>query len=569
MSSEGFVGSVVPAQIVMRFNASPKCAPITLSVLRIHFGSNFRSLQVAHIESTDDSITQLKDLREEHDPSHPMAKALHCSADLRLRPDQTRVLNVLIPLREADSFNTTGASITLGQQGAVLEYLYTRPTDIQARYWLLRSKGGITKKAISRAESTTVNVLPKPPKMQIRILNPKDQFFTNERVFLEVEAANEEDEEADANLNANVQDESGSPIRFSWHTNGEETPSNDSSSLSIGKIQAAGSSTYQLVLSPPSDPSTYTLAITVSYNLESSPDQDTPFSKTLTLDIPFVSPFEANYDFGPRLHLEEYPNFFSLPDISTGGPEGGRIPHGVEQRWCLTSRVASFASEPLVVESTSILVNKVTSNAVCLLDEPLDEPEAAITIEARGRADFPHIFNTRKFSLEDRRASALDMSLSIVWRRLNASPDTSTTTLLAVPNLTIPNAEPRVLCTVESRQPDADVLAMQYTLENPSMHFLNFTLTMEASDEFAFSGPKFRSVSVTPMSRVKVQFNLLVYDREDDEKLTISDGQRGYWIWPALRVMDPYFNRALRVQDGGPGVMTNERGDIGVWVPTK
>lgn len=534
--------------------------------MRINFGNNFRSLHIAHVEGSEDQVfSLLTDMREDHDPSHPMAKTLHYNTDLRLRPGQMRVYDVSIPLREADNFNVTSASITLSQPGATLEYLYTQPADLTSPVWLLRSRDSIISNRICRAEPSTITVLPKPPKMQIKILDFKEQYFTNERMVLEVEIANEEEEEADVKVDAKAEDEAGSLLNVSWCSDSDQASTgSDISTLQIQKLPASKSSINRIILPPPSDPTTLKTTITTIYRLASSPDVETPFSKSLSLDVTFVSPFEANYDFGSRLHPEEYPNFFSLSGNSVSITKGDRKPEGVEQSWCLTSRIASFASETLVMESTSIVVNKVTSNAVCL---PEAKPhQAPITIDARGMVSASHVLNTRKYSLEDRRVSALDLALAIKWRRQGSPEGQTTTTLLAIPNLAIPHAEPRVLCTVEQSDEDSDWRTIKYTVENPSMHFLNFTLTMEASDEFAFSGSKFRSISMTPMSRVAVEYNILVFEHDNEEQLTTVNGERGRWVSPVLRVMDPYFNRALRILDGGEGVMSDEGGNIGIWV---
>ena len=75
---------------------------------------------------------------------------------------------------------------------------------------------------------------------------------------------------------------------------------------------------------------------------------------------------------------------------------------------------------------------------------------------------------------------------------------------------------------------------LDYTLENPSMHFLTFNLTMEASEHFAFSGPKTTVVQLLPISRHTVRYNLLA-------------SKRGLWIQPQLTVVDTYFNKTLKV----------------------
>lgn len=561
------MGDLVAAQIVIQFVASEHVKPIIIHELRINFGSNFRSLNVAHLaHSEDQTFSLLRNSREDHDPAPLMTKTLHYEADLRLKSNQTKVYDVLMPLREADSLDVTGAAITLKQSGAVFEYVYTHPGNLQTGQWLLNSGDATSANRICRAEPSTMTVLPKPPKMQINIVDFKQQYFTNESIVLEVEFANGEDEEAKVLVEAHAADETGSPVSISWHAEGTQDTTNDGlAKLEIGTIAPTASGTHRIVLLAPSEPSTYSLTISSKYQLRSSPDAETWFSKSLTVDMAFVSPFEANYDFGPRLHPDDYPNFFQLSDAKVGMSNTERVPEGLEQRWCLISRVASFASETLIIESTSVVVNKVTSNAICVPQDHRDE--TPIEIVARGMESVRHILNTRKFSLEDRRISALDLSLSIKWRRAGTPGGQTTTTLLAIPNLAIPHAEPRVLCTAE-RPPtsDANCRTVRYTLENPSMHFLTFTLTMEASDEFAFSGAKFRSISLTPMSRAEIAYNILVYERENDAEVVMVNGQRGRWISPVLKVMDPYYNRALRVMDGGEGVQSDDKGNVRVWI---
>jgi len=569
MDSEGFVGDSAAAQITVKLDASEKAGSICLSELRIHFGSNFRNLQISHAESTNDVFSTLNELREEHDPSHPMAKSLHCTADLRLSPGQVRIYNVSIPLREADLLNATEASVLLKGKGASLEYLYSRPTDIAAQTWFLQSGDNTITRV--RSQKSVITVLPKPPKMQITIPNLRE-CYTGENVVLQVDLANEEDENADVSLEAKMQNDEGLEVSLSWHADDDEATRSTDGSLPIGAMPASKCLTHRLAFTAPSEFSSYTLTVTAVYRLASSSDADPPVSKTLTLEVPFVSPFEANYDFAPRLHAEDYPDFFSLPEPPVDSENDNQPAQGIEQRWCLISRIASFASnaEALVIESTLVVVNKVTGNVKCAPDDGHHDSEASpMVVEAQGMVNVSHILNTRRMSLEDRRAASLDLSLAVKWRRQDTAPGTTTTLLLPIPRLTVPAAEPRVLCTKERSGDDPDIVAIHYTIENPSMHFLNLSMTMEASNDFAFSGPKFRSVSLTPMSRARLSYNILVFEKGDDEGVVEVNGQRGRWIMPMLRVTDPYFNRALRVLDAQDGVTSDERGNVGIWIEAK
>lgn len=538
---------------------------MTLAELRVHFNTNIKSLVINHSDNAIQSLSTELKVEEEHDPAHPMAKGLLTDANLTFKPGQLRVFNLTIPLRDPDSFGATGASLVLKTPGATLEHVLSRSADISSSDWWLQSKDKLLRKQIPRAEPNTIQVLPKPPKVQLRITNLKEQYFIGEKVVLNIQVLNEEAEEVNTYVRAEGQDNAEVSLQLAWKDNtNNEANDTDLTKLQIGKIMANESQSRMLEFKAPLQLSEYTLRLEVNYRLASDPE--TPVTKTLESIIPFVSPFEANYDFGPRLHTGAYPDYFSLPDIDEDDKEQSKPARGISQRWCLTSRVVSFSAEPLLVEATRLVVNRVTSNAICEVEDSTEPQKVSRTMALKDMMDVPHILAVRKLTLEDRRPSALELSLAVTWRRQDASDDDTTTTMLAVPSMTIPSAEPRVLCTasIPSNTED-EAITVSYTLENPSIHFLTFNLTMEANDLFAFSGSKHRAVSLTPMSRLQVDYRLLVYPVEEDV-LTERQGQKGHWVWPVLRVVDAYFQKTLRVLDAGDGVQS-DRGGVGIWIP--
>ncbi|KAH0367398.1 hypothetical protein KCU65_g4778, partial [Aureobasidium melanogenum] len=562
LSGAGFVGDTAVCQVAVVYNASAQKNDLTLTELRVHFNTNIKSLVINHADDASQFLTTELKVEEEHDPAHPMAKGLLTNANLTFKPGQLRVFNLTIPLRDSDSFGATGASLILKASGATLEHVLSRPADISSSNWWLHSEDKLLRKQIPRAEPNTIQVLPKPPKVQLRITNLKEQYFTGEKVALDIQILNEEAEEVNASVRAEGQDNTEVALNLAWRDNDNDA---DLTSLQIGKIAAGESKSHVLEFKAPLQLSEYTLKLEVNYRLASDPE--TPVTKTLESVIPFVSPFEANYDFGPRLHTGAYPDYFSLPDISEDDNDQTKPARGISQRWCLTSRVVSFSTEPLLVETTQLVVNRVTSNAVCEVEDSSEPRKLSRAMALKDMIDVPHILAVRKLTLEDRRPSALELSLAVTWRRQDASDDDTTTTMLAVPSMTIPSAEPRVLCTASIPSDTEDEpITVSYTLENPSMHFLTFNLTMEANELFAFSGSKHRAVSLTPMSRVQADYRLLVYP-VDEDALTERQGQKGHWVWPALRVVDAYFQKTLRVLDAGDGVQSDDRGGVGIWIP--
>ncbi|KAI5253768.1 hypothetical protein E4T42_02684 [Aureobasidium subglaciale] len=564
LSGEGFVGDTATCQVAVVFNGSVKTTGLTLSELRIHFSTNIRSLVINHSDDDQQSLSTTLKVHEEHDSAHPMAKGLLSSANLTFQPGQLRVFNLTIPLRDPDTFGATGASLVLKTPGATLEHVLSRPADISCSNWWLLSDNKLSRKQIPRTEPNAIQVLPKPPKVQLRITNLKEQYFIGEKVALEIQILNEEAEDVNAHIRAEGQDSADVSLDLAWNDNKNIANDLDLTNVQIGNMSANESKSHTLEFMAPLELSEYILRLEVNYRLASDPD--TPVVKTLESVIPFVSPFEANYDFGPRLHTGVYPNYFSLPDLSEDDSEQPKQARGIAQRWCLTSRVVSFSMEPLLVATTRLVVNRVTSNAVCEVEESPTPEKVSRTMTLKDMMDVPHVLEVRKTTLEDRRPSALELSLAVTWRRENAGTEDTTTTMLAVPSMTIPSAEPRVLCTASvPSDTDDEAITVSYMLENPSMHFLTFNLTMEANDLFAFSGSKHRAVSLTPMSRVNVDYKLFVYTVEDSA-LTERHGQKGHWIWPALRVVDAYFQKTLRVLDAGDGVQSDDRG-VGIWIP--
>ena len=83
---------------------------------------------------------------------------------------------------------------------------------------------------------------------------------------------------------------------------------------------------------------------------------------------------------------------------------------------------------------------------------------------------------------------------------------------------------------------------------------------MEASEDFAFSGPKYRTLSLAPLSRHCVEYNLTLYDD------ALPAQETGRWIWPSLQVVDSYYQKNLKVHPGGTNVKLDEKQMIEVWI---
>lgn len=295
-----------------------------------------------------------------------------------------------------------------------------------------------------------------------------------------------------------------------------------------------------------------TIDICAQYYLISDPE--TPVSKAVTLDLPIVDPFAATFDFSPRVHPKEWPSYFTLNAEETAVVGKDRL-EGLWQRWCLTANLTNQATEALIIKSCTVALSTIypDNSAVSTVSQG-NEGQEERTILSSTSFKSPFMLDIRRRVLEDRRALGLDAQLNLEWKRVGS--EIVNKTAISVPRLPVPASEPRVLCSTylciehtdlvanmsaaSSKNPDTPfTTSIHYHIENPTTYFLAFTLTMDSSDSFAFSGQKQTMLHILPMSRAKLTYSVLPTGDKDVEA--------GRWINPHLKVLDSYFMKTLRV----------------------
>lgn len=569
--SEGNVGEPLQLQLAINSHAHQHSAPIKISEVKIVFEGSLRPIKL-HAQDIEEeaeplsriSSLKLRDSTNSADsstllsPTGPMASMIG-EADLSVRPAETRVFNMSTIPREPGEARVASITIAIEEEKFNLLHVITN-LEQEMSFWWGDGPGGPHKKRIGKGRNTTAcKILPKPPNILIRLPNLKKHYYTNERVSLTVAIQNNEDDAAEVAMQVRVLGQSDSALNVSWSDDADETTdvggasvenTNHLKSRSIGTLAPASTSEIPIILSNTIEALEYDLEISVHYYLVADPE--TPISKSVTASMAFVRPFEANYDFLPRIHPDSWPNLFQVDQDLTGDKVDK--PEGLQQRWSVSPKIVSFASEPLVIENVSLGIVDIQGGAICELgSEALITPEASqIQLEELRASEF--ILNVQKTSLDDRRSVTLELSLHIEWRRSSSSSEqaeATTVSTLAMPRFLIPMGEPRILASATPSKEVAGLVHLFYTLENPSMHTLTFNLTMDASEHFAFSGAKTRALQLVPLSRHKVQYNLFAF-------------KPGMWIQPQLVVVDTYFNKTLRVLPT-EGMRADKKGIL-VWV---
>lgn len=553
------MGEPTQSQIVVTSTARPGSTPITLKSLHVQFKGGLSEVRLTH-NADGDASSSFYDCTLQESSAPPEKPKWTGQADLTLHPGQTKVYNFALVFREAGDVEATAYVFEIDTERFGL---ICSNTDLQTEphsMWWMRAESGVKPRKVKRLAGITAHILPKPPKMEIRLPDVREQYFTDEPVTLAIEVFNQEEEETEAVLEVRLLGRSKDTLAYTWVDRPASSPMkeippvlDESTDVDlpghvVGRLPQGASTTEKIRFTAPADPADYALEIKVLYHLLS--DRETPISKILIADIVFNSPFEASYDLNARVHPEPWPSYFELQEAERNSSSDSAGAFGIAQKWGLRAKVASFADEQLIVKDLAIQVHSIHGGAVC--EAAIEFSPADTTMNLQELHDWSFSLDIRKNSLEERRSTALDTTLNITWHRASATGTDPIVSSLPIPRIQIPSSEPRVLASAVSSTIVPDILHLDYTLENPTMHFLTFEFNMEASEEFGFSGSKLCVVHLLPMSRQTVRYNILPV-------------KRGVWISPGLKVVDRYFNKTLRAQ--ATEGLRMEKGRVEVWVP--
>ncbi|KAH8884676.1 hypothetical protein GQ53DRAFT_661530 [Thozetella sp. PMI_491] len=569
---EGKAGQTTRAQLSITSHAMEASTPLVLHSLQIHFEGSIKTIALTHEpNATSEDQAQghavlqsvsLKEVASEDvsDRSRldelDKIKSLDGSANLTIAPGRTAIFEMDIPLREPGT--ASAASLRLSLQTESFDLEHTAPFRVprSPSVWY---NSATAKKRVSRANPLAVRILPRPPKMEIKTVSLMDQYYTSEALELEFEVLNAEDADASVKLDAALFGESPPEFIVKVGEEAEEhasAPEGEESRVigaPLGQLESSQAVKFTARINAIQLASRYEFTVRTSYHL--STDPATLITQTAVFELNIVNPFEANYDLLPRLHPDPWPSLFDYDNVVDQSGDNTLVtPSGLSQTWCLITRYASFASEDLRVVELDLSVHPSPSIRTTVTNLTALSPDG-LRVSPKTIEEASFNIAAQKTSLDDRIPSSLDVSFLIKWTRPDAPADaTPNTTILPVPRLHIFNTEPRVLATASYITPDIKqkLLVLDIVIENASNHLLTFGLSMEPSDDFAFSGAKQTTLHLLPVSRRSVTYRLLPV-------------VRGTWLKPGLVVRDKYFQKVLRVIPT-EGMKLDKEGFL-VWIP--
>ncbi|KAB8339052.1 hypothetical protein FH972_021988 [Carpinus fangiana] len=556
--TQGHAGEPTPARIILHSRAHAEAQLIPLEAVELEFEGNLlRIIIQSSLEGTTLPSAETKNAAsinlELSDGGSPTSTWTG-KTDLTLAPNQTKVFKTRVVIRETGLIVLKSASIKFKSDRTTIEQVTTvSPSGQPARSRALeRFLPGIR---TLRSSPQQLEVLPKPPKLEIHTIDLEKVYYTDEMTSITIELFNHEAETAHVNIGVRLLggDEGGFKMKWVEDDEFNEVPHTKPLQWAAGALGAAATSTRTITLQIPSLPADTSLEVHAHYYLDS--DRNTPISKIATADAIVVCPFEPSFAILPMIQPDAWPDFFSIPDSDANETPAKAI--GIATRWSITASLASYASTALVVSDISLFVSGVGADGQARVLDTNDDKVDDRRVEPKEQIERVFTLDMQKADLDERRATTATAKLDVAWRRAGAETDELVHTVLEVPRMSFPSGEPRVLAALvpasaPSKEGDVSVL-VDFVLENPSLHFLSFGITMELSEEYAFSGPKAKTLHLLPMSRRTLRYTFVPLGSGEKQRLQ-----------PKLSVVDLYFNKKLEVQ-ATKGLDADEEGLL-IWV---
>lgn len=378
---------------------------------------------------------------------------------------------------------------------------------------------------------------------------------------IKLDIANEEIEAVQGSFEARIISPARGNVEGRWehdetsvHLNDGEIKEAILPMIVLDGLEPGATKTYSLLMSGLDESIDHEIELKVSYTLPSDPAN--PLMKQMTIDIPIVRPFEATTIFQPRHHAEQWPDFFAVP-------EGSKMNQaiGLKQSYLARTSVGCFAQETLLIRSLELRARRIVGGALfsasvgrVLTSVPTDDQsiaEKGAQIQSEKTQQFVFDVELQKLILGDRSPVTLDCFVEIHWSRTES--ETINTSILPLAKFLAPMSEPRVLLRTTGTSDQLDTCLLTYTIENPSMHFLTFNITMTGGEDVAFSGPKMKTISLVPVSRYDLRYRIFTQKKKE-------------WVKVQLDVLDAVFQQHLKIQPVSDNVRVDKQGVVQLTV---
>lgn len=540
-----FVGEKLPGQLIIRYQAHKACVPITLRHVVTEFDENIPRFEITHddeVESSEDGEMHILDINLNQHKG---------TTSLRFEPGQTKIFNLSLIPEKSGSAKVVRVITRIGQGAVSIEHTSLLLPDSSVDLTAQKLDPSLPEFR-QYPNKTSVNVQPRPPKLDMSFLGLRNIYYTDETVKLELEMINGEEEYANIEIEILAQSDSQHVPLMEWSDAASEDASAPKLHSLVGELGPAETKSKHIVLEASGLSSDIAIEARAIYTLPSSGGRK--IEKSATADVVIIKPFEAALQIFADHNPAPWPDYFHVEDDEiTAASEAvdqataGKM-RGITSKWQSRAKITSFATDTLLIKTVSLGMSKVNQPARIDISPNEDTPEE-IELVSNGQHVVTFSFDVQKQSMDESRSIVAGPGLDIAWQRVDGEQEV-VHAHLQLPRSSFAGSEPRVLaCQRPSESKNSIVI--EYVIENPSMHFLTFSISIESSENYAFSGSKQMTVNLTPFSRHGIKFLFM--------PLT-----SGTYIQPDVKITDVYFNKVLNIIPTGS--LRAENGELKAYI---
>ena len=545
VKSPVYAGVPTPVQLVVTYDVHALCAPLTLQQISVNFDGTVPSFCITNVDThcgdkahTSNLLLQDVPLDESEECGQMQRRG---QSDLRFQAGQKKAFNILLVPTEAGACQVARAIAVVKEDHASIEYSSWLSTDEGPHAMLFSGPvdRGLAVRARSIIPCTSIDVQPRPPRMDIEFVGLRNIYYTDEAIDLRLKLSNGEDDEADVELEIDVQSDSAHVPQVKWDTTASSAINSPKINVLVGKIPSGAVSSKQLSIQPSNVPIDMVLEVKVTYTVPDSSSRK--IEKLVSADVVVIRPFEASHQVLPDYQPTKWPSYFHIqeePPVTEPATDdseefSSNTKHsGIISKWQSRTKITSFATDTLVVETVYLEMSNLKNPAKLNINDAITSNEP-IELVSNSQHMRTFTLDVQKHNMDEQRPVIATPILHLHWRRLDSVKHGSVHSRLELPRLSLASSEPRVLAR-QIPTSNARTIAIGYVIENPSVHLLTFNISIESSEEFAFSGPKSSTLHLTPLSRQEIKFLFMPFSE-------------GAHIRPNVQVMDVYFNKFLGV----------------------
>ncbi|KAK9235602.1 Gryzun, putative trafficking through golgi-domain-containing protein [Lipomyces kononenkoae] len=557
MAAEAHLATTVVGQLTVRSQHTPVVGSVRISSLQLNFTGGMRPIVVTHDNNLPSSRAQKLEI------SDITAEFSNCNANLVFQPGEVRTFEISLPVKTLGTFTASSLTAKFEERSftAKLEVkLATVPLDEALSKWWIEDGGKLYSQRLTSSLPRSINIIPKQPHVDI-ISSFKGPAYIGEKLTIPLTITSREDEDLKLSVTVNCQNVEGQlNVPITWIDS-----DSSSDTIELGTVGPTSSVQCKSSISMPTTVCDLVVDVTVTYQLLSEPD--ITITKSHTIDLPVIFPFQVSYDLTPGIYPRRWPSPFFVYNLESHSPP-------ITKRWCLSAIIDAVDLQHLEIRDYDFGLSNLLGVSCELLD---DKPKA---LPRDGSSSDAYRYNfmmdvTNDDPMEKRIATA-DAHLRLSWRRTDMASgfDEKVDNSFTLPTLklTFPLLEPRVLMDVKSTSPEN--VHLVYFIENATSHLLTFSVTLDLNTDmslsypirhqmrqqsylkdfderdrasvqekiplqhanFAYEGAKQVGVRVLPYTARRLNYELL--------PLAVTSGWQRV---PALRVYDTHFKKSLSV----------------------